>query len=111
MEETAEIVLAGGYVNRVVRVGSTVRRSLAYSAPFVHDLLSHLEDWKGAPRFLGFDEQGREVLEWLDGHVPWSGVNEPPSVWDEQSVRRVVELTKELHDRTAGTPLAGAEQV
>jgi hypothetical protein len=27
---------------------------------------------RGAPRFLGLDDQGREVLSHLDGHVAWA---------------------------------------
>jgi aminoglycoside phosphotransferase (APT) family kinase protein len=38
----------------------------------VRELLLHLESvgFNGAPRFLGTDEQGREVLTWIDGDVP-----------------------------------------
>ena len=75
----------------------------------MHELLRTLEDagWTGAPRFLGIDEHGREVLSWIDGHVPWSGVDEPPSVYDERAVAGVARLVRELHDLTAGSPLAG----
>ena len=68
-----------------------------------------LEDagWTGAPRFLGIDEHGREVLSWIDGHVPWSGVDEPPSVYDDRAVAGVARLVRELHDLTAGSSLAG----
>ena len=77
-------------------------------------LLGVLEDarWAGAPRFLGVDEHGREILSWVEGHVPWSGVDEPPTVYDEGSVARVAQLARELHDLTAESPLAeGAEVV
>jgi thiamine kinase-like enzyme len=106
---TDEAPLSGGYVNAVVRVGATVRRQLRTPRPFVHDLLRTLEHegWSGAPRFLGIDEQGREILSWIDGHVPWSGVSEPPSVYDAHAVAGVARLVRELHDLTAGSPLAG----
>ena len=62
----AEIPLFGGTANRgqVYRVGETVRRPLRPSAPGVHALLRHLEDvgFDGAPRVLGVDAEGREVL-------------------------------------------------
>jgi hypothetical protein len=63
--------LPGGFVNGVVRVGDTVRRSASPSSGFVHDLLRYLEhcQWSGAPRHLGFDDQGREMLTFLVGHV------------------------------------------
>ena len=48
----------------VVRVGDTVRRSPPPDPAFVHALLALFEErgWAGAPRFLGSDEQGREIL-------------------------------------------------
>jgi len=54
----------------VVRVGDTVRRP-EMAAP-VRALLRHLETvgFRGAPRHLGIDEQGRDVLTWIDGEVP-----------------------------------------
>ena len=67
----AEIPLLGGTANRglVLRVGDTVRRPLRPSAPGVHALLRHLEHvgFDGAPRFLGVDEDGREVLSYIAG--------------------------------------------
>jgi hypothetical protein len=47
-----ELLLPGGFVNAVVRVGDTVRRPPSPNAGFVHDLLVHLErsGWTGAPR-------------------------------------------------------------
>jgi hypothetical protein len=59
-----EVPLAGGRVNPgVVRVGETVRRPMGARAPFIHDLLVHLEGvgFDGAPRFLGVDEVGRAL--------------------------------------------------
>jgi hypothetical protein len=60
----------------VVRIGNTVRRPAGRWTPAVHSLLRHLEDvgFEGAPRVLGFDEQGREVLTYLptDSSPLWS---------------------------------------
>jgi phosphotransferase family enzyme len=55
-----------------VRVGDTVRRAAGSSRAAVRDLLLHLESvgFDGAPRYLGMDELGREVLTWIDGDVP-----------------------------------------
>jgi len=55
-----------------VRVGDTVRRMAGSSRLAVRDLLLHLESvgFDGAPRYLGTDDQGREVLSWIDGDVP-----------------------------------------
>ena len=61
--------LEGGNVGGAVRVGDTVRRSAGPWTPAVHALLAHLAGtgFTGAPRPLGFDEQGREVLTFLEG--------------------------------------------
>ena len=48
----------------VVRAGNTVRRAPPEDPEFVRALLGLFErrGWAGAPRFLGTDERGREVL-------------------------------------------------
>ena len=50
-------------------------------------------------------------MTFLDGHVPWAGIDESAGVWSAESVARVAELTRELHDLTARTALAGAAEV
>src|SRR5258708_11575630 len=69
----AEELLRGGFVTEVVRVGDTVRRRPGRNPGFVRRLLESLKraGWDGAPRFRGVDEQGREILSFLPGHVPW----------------------------------------
>jgi len=99
--------LPGGFVNEVVRVGDTVRRAPA--SEFVHRLLRHLEPWPGAPRFRGIDS-GREVLDYLDGHVAWERT-QPADVTSDESLVRVAQLVREFHDLTAGTELAGDQEV
>jgi Phosphotransferase enzyme family len=115
----SEYPLRGGSVSTVVRVGDTVRRQPGRR--FVRELLGFLErsGWGGAPRFLGVDEQGREILTFVDGYVPWQERDAPsaPSasgasgVAAEASLVRVAELVREFHDLTAGTPLAGDAEV
>ena len=70
--------LAGGRNNGAVRRGQTVLREAGTQTPAVQALLRHLEDvgFPGAPRAFGLDEQGREVLSYLDGDTvgdrrPW----------------------------------------
>ncbi|MEU0969288.1 phosphotransferase [Streptomyces sp. NPDC005917] len=105
-----ESSLPGGFVNAVVRVGDTVRRPA--SAKFVGDLLRLLEasGWAGAPRYLGVDDEGREVLSYVDGHVAWEP-RQPAAVSSDESLVTVARLVREFHDLTAGTPLAGDQQV
>jgi hypothetical protein len=104
--------LVGGFVNEVVRIDGTVRRPVGEHAEFVHALLRWLEEqgWAAAPRFLGFDEQGREILSFIDGQVAWEPVFRA-SVCSDAALVRVAGLVRELHDLTAGTPLAGDAEV
>jgi hypothetical protein len=64
-----EIALPGGNVGGAVRVGDTVRRPAGPWTPAVHALLGHLTaaGLRGVPRVHGFDERGREVLDYLPG--------------------------------------------
>jgi Phosphotransferase enzyme family len=107
-----ENLLPGGYVNPVVRIGDTVRRVPHPRDAFVHELLAHLEtrDFAGAPRFLGTDDEGREILSFIDGHVAWED-EQPAEVGSDASLRAVALLLRELHDLTAGTTLAGSADV
>jgi hypothetical protein len=84
-----------------VRVGDTVRRPAGSSCLAVQDLLLHLESvgFDGAPRFLGTDDQGREVLTWIDGEVPL-----PPYPGWAMTDRALVDLgglVRRFHEATA----------
>jgi hypothetical protein len=61
-----------GAFSTLTKVGNTVRRSTGPWTPAVHALLRHLErvGFEGAPRVLGVDPQGREVLTYILGEVP-----------------------------------------
>jgi hypothetical protein len=69
MDSETEVALPGGNVGGAVRVGDTVRRATGPWTPAVHGLLNHLAaaGLTGVPRVLGFDDQGREILEYLPG--------------------------------------------
>jgi aminoglycoside phosphotransferase (APT) family kinase protein len=104
--------LPGGFVTTVMRAGNTVRRAQPEDPRFVHALLRWFEQhgWDGAPRFLGADERGREVLSFIDGHVAWEPA-QPPAITSDASLARVAGLVREFHDLTAGTPLAAGGEV
>jgi thiamine kinase-like enzyme len=105
-----ELELRGGFVNVVVRQGDAVLRKPGERAEFVHELLRLLEGWSGAPRFLGVDADGRERLTFVDGYVAW----ERPwkaAVTSGGALRSVGRLVREFHDLTAGTALAGDQEV
>jgi Ser/Thr protein kinase RdoA (MazF antagonist) len=101
--------LQGGFVNTVVRRGDVVLRKPAERAEFVHSLLELLDGWSGAPRFLGV-EDGHERLSFIDGYVAWERPWKP-AVTSTDTLRSVGRLLREFHDLTAGTPLAGDQEV
>jgi Ser/Thr protein kinase RdoA (MazF antagonist) len=75
----------------------------------VHDLLLHLESkgFSGAPRFLGIDDQGREILSFLPGDVP-----RDLSRFSDTQLAVAAGLLRRYHDATADVPLVrnrGAE--
>jgi hypothetical protein len=104
--------LPGGFVTSVVRAGDTVRRSAPEDPQYTRALLGWFgeQGWTGAPRFLGTDDQGREVLSFIGGHVAWEPA-QPPSVTSDASLTRLAVLMREFHDLTAGTPLADGGEV
>lgn len=85
----------------------TVRRPAGPWTPAVHALLRHFEDtgFGGAPRALGVDAEGREVLTYIEGAVP-GVVGAPPG---DDVVFAVGELVRAMHDAQEGfTPPADA---
>lgn len=109
-EPLAEIPLVGGRLTPdIVRVGNTVRRLPKSNAPFVHDLLLFLEDqdFPFAPRFLGMDSRGREILSYLEGETwPDSGSSLPDDLLEQ-----VARAIRNYHDATAGSPLAQGYEI
>lgn len=115
-----EIPLSGGSHSNVVRVGQTVRRvsrSHAVSSA-VFDLLRHIEreGFAGAPRALGFDDQGREVLTYMEGEVAAQrrpghpgGGDLPEYVWRDDVLVQLGALLRAYHDAAATFPWAGRE--
>jgi len=97
---STELPLNGGNMTTgVVRVGDTVRRPAGPWTPAVHALLRHLGEvgFDGSPRSLGIDDEGRHVVEWIDGglthpYAPLSPVS--PSLTDVgRQIRRFHDAT------------------
>ncbi|HST67177.1 MAG TPA: phosphotransferase [Mycobacteriales bacterium] len=98
-----EIELPKGDVTEgVVRVGDTVRRPRQEQSEFVPAYLPHLEavGFRGAPRFLGVDDRGRDVLDFVPGDVPGA----PPEDWacTDEVVAVIGTLVRTLHDASQG---------
>jgi Phosphotransferase enzyme family len=111
-ETPPEQPLAGGYVSAVVRVDSTVRRAPGPNMAFVRRLLGLLEQagFDGAPQYLGTDSQAREILSFIDGHVPWQA-EQQHIARTHASLADAAILLRRCHDLTAGTPLAAGSEV
>lgn len=100
-----EVPLVGGDVNPVVRVGDTVRRPP--EPPGVRALLTWYEQvgFAGAPRFLGFDEQGREILSFVEGDPAFAPV--PASDDVVAAIGRLLRSAHDWQDGFAPPPDAG----
>lgn len=98
-----ELELVGGTTNRgqVFRVGDTVRRP-AQRTDGARALLAHLErvGFAGAPRWLGIDEQGREVLS----YIPGEAVTPPYPAWAmaDEALMSVAALLRDYHEAVEG---------
>lgn len=88
----------GGNLNPVVRVGTTVRRIAGAWTPTVHQLLRHLEahSFEAAPRVLGFDDEGREMLTFIEGATDHSG--DPEWVWSRGALVETARLIRRYHE-------------
>jgi len=95
--------LPGGNAGGAMLVEGTVRRPTGPWTPAVHALLRHLSahGFRAAPRVLGVDEQGREMLTFLPGATigfarPW-----PAWVHSDEALVQVATWLRRYHDAVA----------
>lgn len=90
-----EPLIGGNVGTGIVRVGDTVRRPAGPWSASVDALLSHLErvGYPGAPRALGYDEQGRQVLSFVAGSV-----DPLPTDLGLSQLRAIGRLIRDFHD-------------
>lgn len=102
------VPLLGGNSNAPVRYGDRVHRAAGPWTRTVHAYLSHVRAHGVdlVPEPFGFDEQGREVLEFLPGVVPAYPL--PDVVWADAFLEDAARLLRRLHDASAGFPREGA---
>lgn len=101
-----EELLPGNATDGVVRVGNTVRRPAGPWTEAVDAFLAHLHavGFTGAPRPLGRDEQGRQVLEFLEGEV-----GNPVAGYPARDLTAIGRMLRDFHQAAAGfNPPAGA---
>ena len=95
-----EHALDGGNTGGAVRRGQTVLRKAGPWTSSVHALLRHLEasGFDRAPKPLGMDSLGREVLSFLPGETVGSREPWPPWVHSDQALVEVAWWLREFHD-------------
>ncbi|MFD2680296.1 phosphotransferase [Bacillus seohaeanensis] len=101
-----EEMLTGGNVSNVYRSGDTVRRELKSDSTKIHKLLKHLEN-KGfsyAPKFLGIDEKGREVLSFIEGEAGNYPLKE--YMWSNEALKEIAKILRHYHDAVSDFPLS-----
>ncbi|AJD89672.1 aminoglycoside phosphotransferase [Jeotgalibacillus malaysiensis] len=93
-----ELELTGGNISKVVRSGNTVRREMKEGSERIHKLLLHLEakGYPYSPQFLGIDEQGREILTFIDGEAG----NYPAKsyMWSDENLRKIAAMLRDYHE-------------
>ena len=96
-------VALGGNLNQAVRVDDTVRRRAGPWTPAVHALLRYLEAAGfEAPRVLGMDERGREILGYIPGEAYAGAENPVPDrVLDEEHLVEAARLLRQYHEVVA----------
>ena len=96
-----ELLLSGGLANagKIVRVGNTIRRPLARTG--VQAMLAHLANggFEAAPRFHGFDEKSRAIVDYIEGDVD---VDTDP-VWarDDRLIESMATVQRQFHEALA----------
>ena len=84
----------------VIQIGNTVHRPTSWWTPAIHSLLKYLESsgFKYSPKVLGFDEQGREVLSFIEGQ---SGKDGWEKIISDEGLRKFAKLLRSYHDAVA----------
>jgi hypothetical protein len=98
----SEVTLPGGYTTGAILVGDVVHKPASPWTSTVHALLRHLEDagFDGAPRALGFDDRGREMLTYLPGETVGGKAPWPAWVYLDSTLVQVGRWLRRVHDAT-----------
>ena len=99
----AEELSLGGNLNDAVRIGDTVRRRAGPWTAAVHALLGFLErEGFDAPRVVGMDAEGREVLRYIEGEAhAGNPVPLPDAVFAEDHMIGAARHLRAYHDLVA----------
>ncbi|MCL3817959.1 phosphotransferase [Aeromicrobium wangtongii] len=94
-----------GAVGGATRIGRTVRRPTGPWTPAVHELLTYLHDngLRGVPTVHGLDDEGREVLEYVEGR----GVPIDREIVLDSVLEEAVVWLRDFHDIVEGFRQSG----
>jgi serine/threonine protein kinase len=95
-----EVPLTGGLTNKdIVRIGDSVHRPPRPNSEFVQAFLAYLHErgFTCAPKPLGIDEKGREVLSFIEGDVP-----SDLGMYDDNGLVTAAKLIRAYHDASSG---------
>lgn len=98
-----------GIHRKIIQNDAAVHRPAHYWTGSVHGLLRYLESvgFTYAPRVLGFDEQGREMLSFIEGE---SGAKGWEKILSDEGLSKYAKLLRRYHDAVAGyVPAADSE--
>lgn len=98
-----ESVLDGGNAGGAVRIGDTIRKPTGFWSASVDQLLGHLADtgFAGAPRPLGRDTGGRQILSMLRGETVGSRKPWPAWVYADTTLDQVGDWLRTYHRAVA----------
>ena len=97
-----EVPLPGGRITKgVVRKGNFVLRPCCSNSNFVHDVLKWLEskDVSTSPRFIGFADDGREIISFLEGISP-----DDIGCFSDNQLFEAGKIIKKLHSALSDFP-------
>lgn len=104
MSEIEHELTGGNASGRVVRVGSTVRKPWIDTSPVVQNYLASLRSQGvDAPRPLGRDGAGRQVIEYVEGAIAMSQMP-----LEADHLRRVGRMIRRIHDVSESVSLVDA---
>ena len=81
----------------ILHIDQTVHRPTHWWTPAVHELLKYLEacEFPYSPRVLGFDEEGREVLSFIEGE---SGADGWAKITTDDGLMKFAQLLRAYHE-------------
>ncbi len=104
-EHDVEPLQGGQQTDEILRIGDRVHRTNQPWSPAVRVLLDHLKTAEPgiAPESFGLDEQGRDVISFVEGEVGHYPLSD--HMRSDESLVKTAELIRHFHD--AATELAG----